>query len=98
MTGRSSKDRLDFACHLLDGTQRKMGGRNMATLGLRAVTGMAVLVGALFSSTSYAQQACDRACLTKVVDGYFAALVANDSTKLPQAAKARITENGAEKK
>ncbi len=57
-----------------------------------------VLVGALFSSTSYAQQACDRACLTKVIDGYFAALVANDSAKLPQATKARITENGAEKK
>jgi len=69
----------------------------MAILGLRAVAGMA-LIGALFSSTSYAQQACDRACLTKVIDGYFAALVANDSTKLPQAAKARITENGAEKK
>jgi len=69
----------------------------MATLGFRAVTGM-VLVGALFSSTSYAQQACDRACLTKVIDNYFAALVAHDSTKLPQAAKARITENGAEKK
>ncbi len=69
----------------------------MATLGFRAVTGM-VLVGALFSSTSYAQQACDRACLTKVIDGYFAALVAHDPTKLPQAAKARITENGTEKK
>ena len=88
--------KLSFAWHLLDGTQRKMGG-NMATLGFRAVAGM-VLVGALFSSTSYAQQACDRACLTKVIDGYFAALVAHDPTKLPQAAKARITENGAEKK
>ena len=50
----------------------------MAALGFRAVTGM-VLVGALFSSTSNAQQACDRACLTKVVDGYFAALIANDA-------------------
>src|SRR5262245_50772757 len=70
----------------------------MATLGSRAVIGMLLLVSALFSSTSYAQQACDRACLTKVVDGYFAALVANDSSKLPQAAKARITENGAERK
>jgi hypothetical protein len=69
----------------------------MATLGFRAVTGI-MLAGALFSSTSYAQQACDRACLTTVIDGYFAALVANDPTKLPQAAKARITENGAEKK
>jgi hypothetical protein len=92
----TTRRRLSFTWHLLDGTQRKMGG-NMATLGFRAVAGM-VLVGALFSSTSYAQQACDRACLTKVIDGYFAALVAHDPTKLPQAAKARITENGAEKK
>ena len=69
----------------------------MAILGFRAAAGM-VLVGALFSSTSNAQQACDRACLTQVVDGYFAALVANDAAKLPQAAKARITENGAAKK
>ena len=49
----------------------------MATLGFRTVTGMVVLVGALFSSTSHAQQACDRACLTKVIDGYFAALSQN---------------------
>ena len=45
-----------------------------------------------------AQTACDRACLTKVVDGYFAALIANDASALRQAARARITENGAEKK
>jgi hypothetical protein len=68
----------------------------MSILGRRAVAGM-VLVGAFFSSTAYAQQACDRACLTKFIDGYFEALVANDAKKLPQAAKARITENGAEK-
>ena len=92
----TTRRKLSFAWHLLDGTHRKMGG-DMATLGFRAVAGM-VLVGALFSSTPYAQQACDRACLTKVIDGYFAALVAHDPTKLPQAAKARITENGAEKK
>jgi hypothetical protein len=45
-----------------------------------------------------AQTACDRACLTKVIDGYFAALIANDASALRQAARARITENGAEKK
>jgi hypothetical protein len=45
-----------------------------------------------------AQTVCDRACLTKVIDAYFAALTANDAGKLPQAARARITENGAEKK
>ena len=37
---------------------------------------------------------CDRACLTGFIDSYFAALIANDAKKLPQAAKARITENG----
>ena len=36
---------------------------------------------------------CDRACLTKVVDGYFAALVANDASKLPLAANAKLTLN-----
>src|SRR5581483_7020301 len=93
-----SRNRLAFACHPRGMAHNENGGsENMATLGLRAITGM-VLVGALFSSASNAQQACDRACLTKVVDAYFAALVAHDATKLPQAAKARITENGAEKK
>jgi hypothetical protein len=40
---------------------------------------------------------CDRGCLTGFVDAYFAALKANDARALPQAAHARITENGAEK-
>jgi hypothetical protein len=38
---------------------------------------------------------CDRACLTGFIDAYFAALEANDARALPQAARARITENGA---
>jgi hypothetical protein len=41
---------------------------------------------------------CDRACLTAIVDAYYAALIANDARRLPQASKARITENGSEKK
>lgn len=41
--------------------------------------------------------ACDRACLTGFVDSYFKALLGNDARALPQAARARITENGAEK-
>lgn len=40
-----------------------------------------------------AQTDCDRACLTRFVDDYFAALIANDASRLPQAARARITEN-----
>jgi hypothetical protein len=41
---------------------------------------------------------CDRACLTKFIDSYFAALTSNDARAFSQAAKARITENGAEKR
>ncbi len=42
--------------------------------------------------------ACDRACLSKLGDAYYAALKANDAKLLPQAAGARITDNGTEKK
>lgn len=46
-----------------------------------------------------AQQAvCDRACLTAQVDAYYAALKARSAALLPQAARARITENGSERK
>lgn len=38
--------------------------------------------------------ACDRACLTGFMDGYFAALAAHDASKLPLRADARYTENG----
>jgi hypothetical protein len=38
---------------------------------------------------------CDRACLTRFIDAYYQALLANDPKALPQAAKARITLNGA---
>jgi hypothetical protein len=55
-------------------------------------------LAALFAQTGHAQQAtCDRACLTGFVDSYFKALLANDARALPQAGKARITENGSEK-
>jgi hypothetical protein len=40
---------------------------------------------------------CDRACLTAFVDTYFKSLLAHDASALPQAARARITENGSEK-
>lgn len=51
-----------------------------------------------FSGTASAQEDCDRACLTRHIDAYFEALFANDARKLPQAARARITENSSEKK
>ncbi len=66
-----------------------------------------IFVLAVFTlSTKFAQSTpdgalskapCDRACLTGFVDSYFKALLAHDARALPQAAGARITENGAEK-
>jgi hypothetical protein len=53
----------------------------------------------LFAPSAIAQTGgCDRACLTGFVDSYFKALLAHDPRALPQAAQARITENGSEKK
>ena len=37
--------------------------------------------------------ACDRACLTRVVDAYVAGLIANDPARVPFAANARVTLN-----
>ena len=46
-----------------------------------------------------AQQApCDRTCLKGFIDAYFAALKANTPQSLSQAAKARITQNGADRR
>jgi hypothetical protein len=58
--------------------------------------GIATLAAGV-AGVANAQSTCDRACLTGFVDAYFAALIANDAKKLPQAARARITENGTEK-
>jgi hypothetical protein len=67
------------------------------------------ILSTLFARCSFAQAsgaatngmqskpACDRACLTGFVDSYFNALLAHDAAALPQAARARITENGSEK-
>jgi hypothetical protein len=49
------------------------------------------------SSSAQSKTPCDRACLTGFVDSYFKALLAHDAHALPQAAQARITENGTEK-
>ena len=61
------------------------------------VVALAVLAAGA-TPTAKAQAPCDRACLTGYVDSYLAALFANDASKLRQAARARITDNGAEKK
>lgn len=63
------------------------------------MTGLLALCAILGTSGAAAQQAaCDRACLTRFIDGYYTALVANNPAGLPQAAGARITENAREKK
>jgi hypothetical protein len=61
----------------------------------RIVALAAFAAGAL---PAFGQAPCDRACLTGIIDAYFAALIANDAGALRQAARARITENGAERK
>jgi hypothetical protein len=65
---------------------------------MRTATLVALGAAALAAHAAVAQTACDRACLVGHANAYFAALVANDARALPQAARARITENGAEKK
>jgi hypothetical protein len=64
-----------------------------------AIARTLVLVSSLWAAAAGAQQAsCDRACLTRFIDAYYAALVANNPAGLPQAARARITDNSHEKK
>ena len=63
---------------------------------LEVVALAALAAGA--TAPARAQSACDRACLTGHIDAYFTALFANDAARLKQAARARITDNGAEKK
>src|SRR5688500_19448515 len=64
----------------------------------RAVTAVAALA-LLIAAPAWAQNqsgvahACDRACLTRVVDTYVTGLLANDPSRLPLAPKARLTLN-----
>jgi len=70
------------------------------TLNLRNVTrptALAILSLASLGTRTFAQTPCDRTCLTTQIDAYFRALIANDAKALPQAARARITENSTEK-
>jgi hypothetical protein len=73
-----------------------LGSSSIARARALAVVALAAFAAATDSQAQTA--ACDRACLTGFVDAYFAALIANDASKLPQAARARITENAADKK
>jgi hypothetical protein len=58
----------------------------------------ALAAGVTTAPVSAQPPECDRSCLTGFVDAYYAALFANDAARLPQAARARITDNAAEKR
>jgi hypothetical protein len=49
----------------------------------------------LCAGVAAAQNACDRACLTGLLDQYLNAMAANDSSKAPVAANIKYTENAA---
>src|SRR5688572_14929668 len=64
----------------------------------RALTTVAALAMLTVAPASAQNQrdvthACNRACLSRVVDTYVAALLANDASRLPLAADARLTLN-----
>jgi hypothetical protein len=64
---------------------------------MTAAVGRPLIVLSLFvilcaARSAAAQTACDRACLTKVADDYFAAVVAHDPSKAPLANNVRFTE------
>jgi hypothetical protein len=69
----------------------------MKQFASRAAVGVFVVAGAAGVAGAQTHAACDRACLMRFVDAYFSALMINDARALPQAARARITENGADK-
>ena len=53
---------------------------------------VALLIVVCSARTGAWQAACDRLCLTRIADAYFAAMVAHDSKKAPRAANVRFTE------
>jgi hypothetical protein len=67
-----------------------------AHYGMVRITMLAVTLVVLAQAAPVRAANCDRACLTTHVDAYYAALLANNSKALPQAAHARITLNGTE--
>ena len=64
----------------------------MKTVRISRLATVLVLMAA--AATPNAKTACDRACLTGVVDAYFKALAANNPGAVPLAANAKITTNG----
>src|SRR5215467_12286165 len=63
----------------------------MKTIFASPLLVFACLAGVV-ASPAAAQSACDRACLTRAADAWFAAIAAHDPSKAPIAANARYTE------
>ena len=63
----------------------------------RLAAGLCAAAALLSAHAALAQgrSACDRACLTRVTDGYLEALVAHDPKRLKVTADVRFTEDGA---
>ncbi len=59
---------------------------------LRGLLGLAA-ISVAFAANPAAALTCDRACLKNMIDGYVAALLARDASRLPLAEGVRITEN-----
>lgn len=78
--------------YLKESTWRAPAGVG-AALALAAI----LIQPGVAQSSATQNKECDRACLTGFVDSYFKALFTHDAAALPQAARARITENGSEK-
>jgi hypothetical protein len=66
-------------------------------LSRRMMMGLVPLLASLAAMPAHAAS-CDRACLTVHVDAYYAALLSSNAGSMPQAAQARITQNGIEGK
>src|SRR5208282_3539082 len=60
-----------------------------------ALAALLLFAGAThFSAARAADQTCDRACLSGIVDRYLAAMVAHDPSRLPLAKTVKFTEDG----
>jgi hypothetical protein len=64
----------------------------MSSAACRRVVLLSLLIVACVARSASSQAGCDRACLRRVADEYFAAIVAHDPAKAPIAKDARFTE------
>ena len=70
------------------------GRRKARLLGMIAAATLALGASASAAKAEVPPPACDRACLSSLLDAYLAALKAHDPSRLPLAPGLRFTENG----